>query len=149
METFEVNVQGSILKPIETVFDAIINPNHITNYFASKVSGEWIEGNTLELNFEDFGVRCEVRVLKRVENQKIHFEWNAIGGTASEVNITLEAIHDKHTNIQISESSFQLSQNDVQKAIEQTQGWTDFICCLKAYLYTGINLRNGKMKGSI
>ena len=34
---------------------------------------------------------------------------------------------------------------EVSKALLQTQGWTDFVNSLKAYLYTGINLRNGKM----
>ena len=36
----------------------------------------------------------------------------------------------------------------IEKALQQTQGWTDFICSMKAFLYCGINLRNGRTKGS-
>ncbi len=51
----------------------------------------------------------------------------------------------KKTNIEISESGFEMKKKENKKALLQTQGWTDFICSLKAYLYTGVNLRNGKV----
>ncbi|MFT6850543.1 MAG: hypothetical protein ACJATA_001357 [Sphingobacteriales bacterium] len=38
-----------------------------------------------------------------------------------------------------------MNEEGVQRAMRQTQGWTDFICSLKGFLYTGINLRTGKM----
>ena len=41
METnkLEINVALQIQKPIETVFEAIINPEKMSNYFISKGSG--------------------------------------------------------------------------------------------------------------
>jgi len=49
------------------------------------------------------------------------------------------------TNIEITEDSFEENEEGIKRAMGQTQGWTDFICSLKAYLYTGINLRTAKM----
>jgi uncharacterized protein YndB with AHSA1/START domain len=143
METFNVNVKYRISEPIENVFDAIINPEKITKYFVSKVNGKLAEGKQILWNFEDVGVKCEVDVLKVVENKQINFNWNAIGKPPSAVTISLDSDKDNHTNIEITENSFELSKEGVQKALGQTQGWTDFICSLKAYLYAGINLRNG------
>lgn len=144
METINVIVKATILEPIENVFNAIINPDKLTNYFASKASGKLVEGEKIVWNFEDVGAKCEVNVLKVVENKKINFEWNAIGIKPSEVIISLESENDNQTNIEITETPFELSKKGVQKAMGQTQGWTDFICSLKAFLYTGINLRNGQ-----
>ena len=144
METFNVLVKSTIFKPVEKVFNAIINPDELTRYFASKASDKLAMGNKIIWNFEDVGAKCEVQVFKVVENKEIHFEWNAIGTKPSMVNISLESDNENQTNIEITESSFDLSKIGVQEAMGQTQGWTDFICSLKAYLYTGINLRNRK-----
>jgi uncharacterized protein YndB with AHSA1/START domain len=141
METFNVNVKYRISEPIENVFDAIVNPEKMTKYFVSKVSGKLFEGEKILWTFEDVGVSCEVNVLKVVKNKQINFNWNAIGKPGSSVIISFKSENDNQTNIEITESSFELTIEGVQKALGQTQGWTDFICSLKAYLYTGINLR--------
>lgn len=47
--------------------------------------------------------------------------------------------------IVITEDSFEANEGGIKKAMQQTQARTDFICVLKAYLYTGIYLRNGNM----
>lgn len=143
METFNVNVKYKVSESIENVFDAIINPEKITKYFVSKVSGKLEEGKKIEWNFEDVGAKCEVDVLKIIENKQIDFNWNAIGFPSSEVNMLIKSENDNQTTIDITERSFEFSKEGVQKALGQTQGWTDFICSMKAYLYAGINLRKG------
>jgi uncharacterized protein YndB with AHSA1/START domain len=36
---FEVNVRERILKPVNEVFDAVVDPNKMSNYFISGASG--------------------------------------------------------------------------------------------------------------
>jgi len=79
-----------------------------------------------------------------VKNESISFEWDASGKLAR-VDVVMESVSTNKTTLEITESSYELSEKEVSKALQQMQGWTDFICSLKAYLYTGVNLRNGKM----
>ena len=139
----QVEVKDIVLKSIETVFDAIISPDKITKYFPSHSSGEMLQGNKIIWKFEDVGVELYIDVLKVEKNNYLSFEWSA-SGTHTTVEINLDAKDENQTIIEIMESSFEMNAAGVKKALQQTQGWTDFICSLKAYLYTGINLRNGR-----
>ena len=64
---------------------------------------------------------------------------------ATQVTMLFASVDDYITEVEITESSYQNNIEGIKKVMQQTQGWTDFLCSLKAYLYTGINLRNGKM----
>jgi hypothetical protein len=48
--------------------------------------------------------------------------------------------------VRIIEEGWPLDHDGVARALGQTAGWTDFICCMKADLQYGINLRAGRSK---
>lgn len=146
MDTIDVNVKDTILKPIESIFDAIIDPDKMKKYFISRATGKLTEGQEIKWEFDDVGATIDVKVLNVVENKQIKFEWNASGNPAKEVSILLKPQSEKQTNVEITEYSFDFSKEGVKKALGQTQGWTDFICSLKAYLYADLNLRKGRSK---
>jgi uncharacterized protein YndB with AHSA1/START domain len=98
----------------------------------------------IEWEFRDYNVKLDVEILKVIKNKQITFNWEA-SGKKSRVSISLNSEKADKTKITITEDSFEDNKDGITKALQQTQGWTDFICSLKAYLYTGINLRNGKM----
>ncbi len=139
-----VNVKDTIFKSCEQVFETIVNRDHLTKYFISRSNGNIVEGKKVEWIFEDVGVILEIKIMKVEENRHISFEWTA-SGKKTIVDIAIKPIDEEKTNIEVSESGFEMKKKDIKKAIQQTQGWTDFICSLKAYLYTGVNLRNGKI----
>jgi uncharacterized protein YndB with AHSA1/START domain len=143
----DVKVKDKILKPIEEVFNAIVSPEILSNFFISRASGPIEEDNTVIWFFDDVGVQVQVIVKTVKENELITFFWTAIGLT-TQVDIKLTVINSNTTAITITEKSFQLDYLGVSKALKQTQGWTDFVCSMKAYLYCGINLREGRTKGS-
>ncbi len=143
MKNIEVKVIDTVLKPIEDVFDAIINPDKLTGFFISKSSGALVKGETLTWFFEDVNVKIDVTVIDIIKYNTISFVWEAIGEKA-EVTILLNEEATDKTKVTITEKSFLFTESGVQKALGQTQGWTDFLCSLKAYLYCGINLRNGR-----
>ena len=140
----QVNVKDTVQKPEMEVFDAIVNPDKLSKYFTSHASSELVQGKRIEWEFEDVGVNLQVEVIAIEKNNYILFNWKASGQLAN-VCISLAAKDKNLTTIQITEGTFERSEAGVQKALQQTQGWTNFICSLKAYLYTGVNLRNGRM----
>ncbi|TAH44280.1 MAG: hypothetical protein EYC69_00310 [Bacteroidetes bacterium] len=68
------------------------------------------------------------------------FEWSP-GENTRQVNIYLEALASGNTKIRIVEKEWNIDEPGARAAMSQTEGWTDFISCLKAYLYTGVRLR--------
>jgi uncharacterized protein YndB with AHSA1/START domain len=138
----EVKVKDNIHKPIAEVFDAIVNPSKIIGYFVSSASDKLETGKTISWEFKDYNVSLKVKVLEVIPNELISFEWSATGETAL-VDIRLNSEAAAKTSITITEKPRKIPKDEIAKALGQTQGWTYFICSLKAYLYTGINLRKG------
>ncbi len=136
-----VDVNGKVFKPIETVFQAIVNPDILSKYFISRYKGELKVGEIMIWYFDDYGVELNAEIMVVEENKRIDFCWEA-SGNKKDVQITLSVFDNQTTEIQITEQPFENHIDDIKRVIQQTQGWTDFICCLKAYLYTGVNLRN-------
>lgn len=138
-----VNVKDKIKKPVYEVWDAIINPEKINKYFVSKASAAIEAGKVIHWEFADYNVTIDIEIVQVVLNKSIKFRWDASRKIA-EVEMLFSVKNKNETAIEITESAFDLNVDEMQKAMQQTQGWTDFICSLKAYLYTGINLRSGK-----
>ena len=139
-----VNVKDIVRKDITTVFNTIVDKDEISKYFVSNASGNLIEGTKVKWEWKDFYAECMVTVLSIEKNKKIVFSWKG-NQVATEVEIQFSSQDDEIIEVNITESSYENNEEGIQKVMQQTQGWTDFICSLKAYLYTGINLRNGKM----
>ena len=144
----QVLVKDIVLQPNNKVFDAIINPQKLFGFFASESSGPIIEGTTVTWTFKDYNITLAVKVILVEKDKHISFDWDACGKKTT-VTIELNSTQGSATSIKISEKPFDFNVQDVERALEQTKGWTDFICSLKAYLYTGINLRNGRMNDPI
>jgi uncharacterized protein YndB with AHSA1/START domain len=143
----DVKVKDKILKPIQEVFSAIVEPEKLSSFFISRASAPLKAGQTIIWHFDDVAGQLPVTVNRIKENEEISFEWKASGIIAN-VEIHLNSIDANSTSITITEKSFPFDQIGVSKALQQTQGWTDFICSMKAFLYVGINLRSGRTKGS-
>lgn len=141
----QVRIKDRVLRPVAEVFGAIVDPGRLAGFFVSRASGPMKEGATVTWHFADVGATVPATVKRVKQNELIAFEWAASGVTAS-VEITLEAINSTTTSVKIVEDGWPLDKQGVARALGQTQGWTDFLCSLKAYLYTGIKLREGRTK---
>ena len=75
---FDVNVRERILKPVNEVFDAVVDPNKMSNYFISGASGP-IKVGRVEWEFGDVGARVSIDVLEVEDNRKIVLESSALG----------------------------------------------------------------------
>jgi uncharacterized protein YndB with AHSA1/START domain len=141
----DVNVRDRILKPVNEVFAAFIDPAKMSQYFISGASGPMKAGTKVQWEFADVGAKVLIDVLEVEENRRIVYE-GASCGTRSRITIQLRADDPNTTVVTINEAKFPMDHAGVKRAMGQTAGWTYTLACLKAYLQFGINLRLGLNK---
>jgi len=128
-----------IQKPIEEVFEGIVNPTKMTKYFISESSGRLESGKEVIWKFHELADRFSVKDIKIETNRSVSFVWDP----ETVVNIVLEALPDKSTIVKVTENGKELNEHNLKWVIEYTEGWANFLACLKAYLEYGIQLRKG------
>jgi|SRR5690554_304915 len=134
-----VKASLQIQKPITEVFEAIVNPEHITKYFISESSNRMETGKEVTWEFGDFPGKFPVKIIEVQSNTFISFVWDE----ETVVKITLESQSDTSTVVKITEGEKELNENNLEWLTGNTFGWGNFLDCLKAYLEYGINLRKG------
>ncbi|MBK7806627.1 MAG: SRPBCC domain-containing protein [Saprospiraceae bacterium] len=137
-----INVAIQIQKPVDVVFEAIVNPDQMSQYFISKSSGKMEEGKSLVWNFPEFDADAPVRVGKIIANELITFYWE-INQVEVDVEIQLQQKPDGSTVIHIIEKEMDNNDAGITWLKGNTEGWANFLACLKAYMEYGINLRKG------
>lgn len=141
-EKIKAKAQMGILKPVREVFEAIVDPDKMNKYFISTSTGRMESGKTLTWSWEDFDAVHDVKV-KKVEKEKlVSFTWEG-SGIECLVEIFLKPKNENQTLVQITESEWPADYKGANRCMGQVEGWTHFLCCLKAYLEYGINLRVG------
>lgn len=136
----QVKIEQKISKPVEDIFDAIVNPKKMSQYFVTAASGPMTEGTAPIWTFADVGVKLTINIKKIKKKKLILFEWPA-SGVMTEVEIVLEPVSKPSTLIKIRESEWNMDIEDANRAMQQTQGWIDMLLCMKAFLEYGIDLR--------
>lgn len=135
----ETNQSIQIRKPIEAVFEGIVNPDHITQYFISESSGRLESGKELKWKFPEFPDWYPVRQIKVEKNLLIQFVWDP----DTIVQISLKPVDQNSTLVNVKEGSKELNEVNLKWVLSNTGGWANFLACLKAYLEYGVNLRKG------
>lgn len=128
-----------IQKPIDEVFEGIINPEMMTNYFISESNGRMETGKELIWKFPEFPVEVPLKDINIETNRLVSFVWDP----ETVVKIILEAQPDKSTLIKVTEDGKEFNEKNLKWALENTEGWANFLACMKAYLEYGIQLRKG------
>jgi len=141
-QKLEIKVALKMLKPIQDVFEAIVDPARMSNYFISKSTGHMEEGKTLTWQFPEFDMEFPVRVRKIDKDRYISFYWDSPDGFETLVEITLKPMDDA-TFVTVTEKSRDNDEGGLKWLRGNTEGWANFLACLKAYLEYGINLRKG------
>jgi uncharacterized protein YndB with AHSA1/START domain len=141
----EAKAQIEIRKPVHRVFEAIVDPRKMSHYFISSGNRRMQDGKTVHWKF-DTGGGIDAKV-KHIERDRfVSFSWSASGADAL-VSINLEPTGNGSTLIRVSESDWPPNEKGTVRCLEQTKGWMHFLCCMKAYLEFGINLRESRRVG--
>ena len=139
----EIKAAIQIQKPVHEVFEAIVNPNSMSNYFISHGSGRMEENAELIWQFPEFVMKVPIRVGKIEEDKYISFYWDGEDGKPLFVEISLTSIKSNDTLVNVTEKSRDNDDAGIKWLKGNTEGWANFLACLKAWLDHGINLRKG------
>lgn len=142
----EFTVNARISRPVADVFDAVVNPAKLSGYFVTTgggASAALVEATTV-LWWGDI----EVEVDQVVQDERVVFRWGAGPGKGeapyqTRVEMRFEALDDGGTLVTISEGGWRTDEVGVRKSYLNCEGWTQMLCCLKAFVEYGINLREG------
>lgn len=128
-----------IQKPIEEVFEGIVNPDKMTGYFISESSGRLETGREITWKFPEFK---DTYPLKDITVEPPHFI-SYVWDPETVVTMTLEEQPDKSTVIKVVENGKSLSEKNLQWLVGNTGGWANFLASMKAYLEYDVSLRKG------
>jgi len=135
----ETNATIQIQKPIEEVFEGIVNPEKMTKYFISESSGRLETGKEVIWKFPEFEDKFPIKEIEIENTSAISFVWDP----ETIVKITIEKLPDDSTIVRVNENGKELNEANLKWALDNSGGWANFLACMKAYLEYGINLRKG------
>lgn len=142
-------VAGRISKPVAQVFDAVVEPDRLTQYFTTGgAKGRLMPGAEVIWDFHDFPGAFPVLVQEVVPNQKIVLQWEADQKASTWTTVTMEfsPLDDGRTLVRISEFGWPETGDGLASSFGNCEGWTMMLCAMKAWLEHGINLRDGFYK---
>jgi len=151
-------VAARIAKPLEEVYEAVVNPDHLSAYFTTGgAKGRMEKGSTVIWDFHDFPGQFPVKVIDAVLNEKIVLDWEATNGDGEpcdapgagyDIRMTMEfeSLEDGRTLITINESGWRSDEAGLKSSYGNCEGWMQMLCSLKAWMEYGINLREGFYK---
>jgi uncharacterized protein YndB with AHSA1/START domain len=123
-----------IRKPVEDVFEAIVNPDVTTKFWFSKASRRLDAGKPVTWTWESHDVSIDVTPKIVDANTRGLIEWPGYTGPTL-VEWTFQAIRDGTTFVRVQESAWS---GDADKLIryvaDSTQGFTLMLAGLKALL---------------
>lgn len=128
-----------IQKPIGQVYQAIIDPEHMTKYFISESNRIMQTGVDLLWKFPEFDDRFPITEVEVKVNESVSFVWDP----ETRVQITLQTFDENSTIVIVTEGEKPVSDDNLKWLTSNTGGWSNFLACLKAYLEYGIQLMRG------
>lgn len=152
-------VAARIAKPVHEVFEAVVDPKQLSQYFTTGgAKGRLEAGATVTWDFHDYPGAFPVEVVEVVLDEKIILKWDASEGEPhnvegaetrpapyrTKVTMTFKPIDDgTRTLVEIKEEGWRENQGALDASYGNCQGWSQMLCALKAWLEHGVNLREG------
>lgn len=140
----EIKVALQIAKTPEVVFDAIVDPAKMSNYFVAESTGKMETGKKLLWRFPEFDMDVPIRVGEIVKPSYISYYWGSPEpGQELLVEISITPFAEEHSVVTITEKSMDNNEAGINWLRGNTEGWANFLACLKAWLEYGVHLRRG------
>lgn len=149
-------VNGYISKPVHEVFEAVANPDHLSQFFTTGgAKGRLENGVTVTWDFHDFPGAFPVTIVEVEQDKKIVLRWDgdehvidpdAAGARQTTVTMEFEPVEGDRTLVKISEHGWKSSEAGLQASYGNCMGWTGMLAAMKAWMEYGINLREGFYK---
>jgi uncharacterized protein YndB with AHSA1/START domain len=141
-------VSGRIAKPVDEVFDAVVNPKKLSGYFTTinGASAPLVQGTTVTWWGD---VPVEVDEVKKDARIVLRWDGGANAAYKTRVEMNFEALEDGSTFVSIGESGWHEDEVGRKRSYLNCEGWSQMLACMKAYLEHGINLREGYFRSEL
>lgn len=129
-----------IRRPVTEVFEAIVNPAIITQFWFTKSSGRLEAGKQVQWEWGMYGISIPVTTTTLEPNVRLVIEWPGESSpTTVEWRFASQA--DDTTFVSVTHTGFAGSGDElVKQATDSTQGFSLVLAGLKAFLEHGIRL---------
>ena len=157
-------VAARIARPLHEVFEAVADPQKLSNYFTTGgAQGRLETGATVTWDFHDYPGAFPVEVVEVVPDEKIVLKWAASEGEPpnlsdsdgkvreakyqTTVTMTFSPLdNDTRTLVEIREEGWRENQGALEASYGNCQGWSQMLCALKVWVEHGFNLREDMYK---
>jgi len=128
-----------IRKPVDRVFEALLDPSITSLFWFSRGSGRLEVGKRVRWDWEMYGHHTEVNVKAIEANKRILIEWNG-PDNPSFVEWTFEAKGKDGTFVKVKNWGFGSgdSNKTVAEAINSTGGFSLLLAAMKVFLEHGV-----------
>ncbi len=147
-------VAGRIAKPVEEVFEAVANPDTLSQFFTTGgAKGRLETGVTVLWSFAEHPGEFPVKVIEVVPSKKIVFEWQGYEGKHGKigaemveadypttVTMLFTATDDGRTLVQIVEEGWPQTPEALRGSYGNCEGWTIMLLAMKSWLEHGIDI---------
>lgn len=134
--TLEFRVNGRIGRPVEEVFDAVVNPTKLSGYFTTigGASAPLVAGTTVT-----WWNMAPVIVDEVEPFRKIVFRWDAgvdegEEGYQTRVEMLFRQLDDGGTMVTIAETGWRENARGQKSSYMNCEGWSQMLACMKAYV---------------
>ena len=124
-----------IRKPVQEVFEALVDPAITSRFWFSKGSGRLETGKRIRWDWEMYNHHTEVDVKTIEPNERILIEWNG-PESPTKVEWTFEDKGNNTTFVVVTNWGF--TGDVVAQALDSTGGFTFVLAALKVFLEHGI-----------
>lgn len=139
----DIKAKIQVAKPAHEVFEAIVDPSKMSNYFIARGSARMeTENSTVKWSWPEFDGEYAVRVGRIEADKYISFYWENEGHETL-VEMVLTPAGNDATVITVTEKNRENNEAGIKWLKGNTEGWANFLACLKAWMEYGINLRKG------
>ena len=153
-------VAARIAKPVHEVFEAVADPQQLSQYFTTGgARGRLETGATVTWDFHDYPGEFPVEVVEVVPDERIVLLWDAADGEPPDGGEIVSAGYktkvtmdfspldgDTRTLVEIREEGWRETQGALDASYGNCMGWSQMLCALKVWLERGINLRSDMYK---
>lgn len=137
-DSIQIEAQMLIHKPVNQVFEAIVNPDITTKFWFTKSSGRLALGEKIRWDWEMFGVGDTLLVREFEPNRRILIEWE---NDPTKVLWHFETKSEHSTLVKITNWGFSKNPEEaLPMAVDSKGGYTMVLAGLKAYLEHNIEL---------
>lgn len=139
-------LSARVAKPRAETYEAVADPEQLSRYFTTTgARGRLEAGNDVRWSFPEAPEGFPITVVEADPPHRIVIRWENLHALADDghTTVTFEFESDGDgTLVTVTEASWRATPDGAAAAFDNSGGWMQMLCALKAWLEHGINIRD-------